>query len=97
MRTIGKHWPKGAPKGDFQVLCDYCGTQFRRSVLRRDRGGLLACPSDFGGDVVEISEANAAAAQRPLVIQSQRDGGGFDHLGDPDPVNPNPPTVVRPP
>jgi len=78
-------------------MCDYCGTAYYRSQLRRDRSGLLACEDDFGGDVVSISEANAAMAQRPLVRLNPIDGGNWDHTSDPDPQNPNPPAFPRAP
>lgn len=97
MRTISHHWPRSAPRDDFQALCGYCGVQYRRSELVRDRAGVLACRRDVGGDVVTISEENAAGAMRPQVQLGVADGGQLDHLGDPDPVNPNPPTPTYPP
>lgn len=91
MRTIGRRRPANSPSGDFETICSYCGIGYLRSDLRRDRAGFLACADDFGGDVVTISEKNAAGAQRPLVRTSPIDGAGWDHSDDPDPSNPNPP------
>lgn len=57
MRTIGKHWPSSVPRGDHPWLCDYCGVKWRRSQLRRDGSGLLACPDDLGPDRVAFARA----------------------------------------
>lgn len=62
-----------------------------RSQLRRDRSGLLACPKDYGGDIVSLSEANAAAAQKYGHRPPNPDPGQFDV----DPVD-TPPTVTWP-
>ncbi len=65
MRTISRHWPKSAPYGDRQSMCDYCGVQWRRSQLARDASGLLACPDDQRGrDVVTLNQGNADYAAR---------------------------------
>lgn len=50
MRTIGRHWPKDAPRGDYPALCDICGVKWRRSQLYRSRSGLLVCPQDADDD-----------------------------------------------
>lgn len=42
-RTIGKHWPKNAPKGDYQALCAVCGYHYRRSQLVKRMDGKLVC------------------------------------------------------
>jgi hypothetical protein len=52
-------------------LCSYCGVQWRRSQLRRDASGNLACPDEGPGlDVVSLSEGNARLmrSQQPKVI-----------------------------
>ena len=82
MRTIGRKWPSSAPKGDFQCMCDYCGVQWRRSQLRRNRAGLLVCPDEGNGrDAVTLSEQNAAGAQEyaSRLGRQRRDPGNFDH------------------
>lgn len=80
MRTIGRHWSKKAPRGDFQAICDYCGVQWRRSQLVRDRAGLLACPDDQRGkDAVTLSQENALAAGEPRGPMMIRDGGNYDN------------------
>lgn len=43
MRTIGRHWPLRAPRGDYARLCDYCGAKWRFSQLRQNAAGLYAC------------------------------------------------------
>lgn len=97
MRTIGHHLPKNSPHGDFETMCDYCGVAYYRSKLIRDAAGFLVCPRDAKGlDVVSLGQIEAANAQRPVVNQYVRDGGNWDHTDDPDPDNPNPPTVPRP-
>ena len=73
--SIGKRWPKG-PKGDYKAECAYCGQRFRRSVLRKDGAGRLACPDDFGPDEVSLTKANAAlgAKANKRIIGKARDG-----------------------
>lgn len=78
MRTISNHRPQHLPKSDTQSFCSYCGVSYYRSQLRRDRAGLLACKADYGGDVVTLSEENAAAAQRYPGVNTNPDPGGFD-------------------
>lgn len=77
-RTIGRHWPEKAPRGDYQCTCDYCGVQWRRSQLYRDRSGLLVCPDEGNGkDMVTLSEGNAAnAAARRMPLPNR--GGNYD-------------------
>ena len=70
MRTIGKRWPVGIGP-DRQAMCSYCGVQWRRSQLHRDRAENLACPDCASGlDVVTLSEGNAELmrAQAPREI-----------------------------
>lgn len=77
-RTIGKRWPKTAPRGDYQAACDYCNVMWRRSQLRRDGAGLLVCPDEGDGrDAVTLSELNAAGAQAQRGPVSTNDGGRF--------------------
>lgn len=60
--TIGRHWPKTAPRGDFVCLCDICGVRYRRSQLVRKPNGRLACTGPgtlndaSGRDEVELAE-----------------------------------------
>lgn len=56
MRTIGRHWPKGA-RGDYPELCTLCGVKWRRSQLIEDRNGFLVCPDDVGPDKVPYARA----------------------------------------
>lgn len=66
MRTIGKHWPSDAPRGDYQEMCDYCGVMWRRSQLRKDGAGRLVCPDEGSGlDATTLNKLNAAARRRP--------------------------------
>jgi len=76
MRTIGRKWPKSAPRGDAPARCSYCGVIWRRSQLVRDRSGNLACPDDQSGrDVATLSFLNAqAAANRDLMSGAPSDG-----------------------
>lgn len=90
-RTIGHHLPGDLPRNAFLSACDYCGAMYYRHQLRRDRSGLLACEDDYGGDVVTLSEANAAAAQSYRGPQNLIDGG-FVYPKDTD----TPPPIVWP-
>ena len=97
MRTIGKRWPVGIGP-DRQALCSYCGTPWRRSQLRKDASGNLACPSDASGlDVVSLSEGNARLmrSQAPREI-GPVDGGADTFVCPPFPgfIDPN---GIRPP
>lgn len=58
MQQIGRHWPSSAPPGDYQALCSYCGSPWRRSQLRRDGAGNLMCPDDEGLDSVTLDRMN---------------------------------------
>lgn len=69
-RTIGRKWPRTAPRGDFVATCSYCGVPYRRSQLVRLRNGHFACVGPGtnndgkGRDEVTLNEMNAAAAGR---------------------------------
>jgi hypothetical protein len=61
MRTYGNRWPSYAPRGDYLTTCSICGTTWRRSQMRRTKGGLLRCPDDQQGrETAETDEANLA-------------------------------------
>lgn len=61
--TVGKRWPRSAPRGDSQAICSYCGVQWRRSQLVRDSEGLLVCPDEgTGRDQSELARLNAASS-----------------------------------
>lgn len=78
-RTITRHWPRSSPQGDYQATCDYCGVQWRRSQLRRDASGLLACPDDQPGlDAVSLSKGNAEAMSLGKRRVVSRDGSNWD-------------------
>lgn len=65
MRTIGKRWPRNAPRGDYTAECSYCGVAYRRSSLVRDGSGRFACPDDARGrDAVTLDRLNAAGGQK---------------------------------
>lgn len=83
MRTISRHKPSQLPRNDTLSQCSYCGVSWYRSQLRRDRTGNLACPRDYGGDIVTLSEANAAAAQHYPADRPVHDPGPME---PPDPV-----------
>ncbi len=83
MRTISHHRPRNSPRGDTTAICDYCGVQWYRSALRKDRAGNLACPDDVDGlDRVTLSEGNAAAAARWQGTDSIKQSGRKDTGGD---------------
>lgn len=66
MRTIGRRWPKSAPRGDAPGRCSYCSVLWRRSLLVKDRSGAYACPQcKDGRDVVTLSLLNARDAAQP--------------------------------
>jgi hypothetical protein len=92
MRTISKHKPSQLPRNDTESQCSYCGCTYYRSQLRRDRAGLLACARDYGGDIVTLSEANAAAAQHYPADRPVHDPGPHE---PPDPVE-TPPVINWP-
>ncbi len=91
-RTVGHHLPSDLPRGAaFTTTCDYCGFLYFRHQLRRDASGFLACEDDYGGSVVELSEANAADAMQILGPREVVDGG------NPGPRNEDsPPTITWP-
>lgn len=91
MRTISRHIPVELPRNDTESFCGYCGTVYHRSKLRRDRAGLLACERDYGGDVVTLGEAIAAAAAERRGVPGNADPGPFEV----DPVD-TPPVVHYP-
>jgi photosystem II stability/assembly factor-like uncharacterized protein len=75
MLTIGRRWPTKKPNGDYQAHCDYCGAMWRRSQLRIDGAGLLACPDEGpGADSVTLDKINAANATRYRSKSSSRGG-----------------------
>lgn len=84
MRTIGKHWPKNSPPGDFSALCDICGARWRRSQLWRNEDGMLVCRDEGRGRSVralsDLNTADTTPAQLPPV-----DGtlDTFNHLAPP--------------
>ncbi len=64
MRTIGRHWPSSAPRGDYPAYCDYCGVKWRRSLLKRDAAGLFRCPDEGNGrDAVTLAQLEAGHSQ----------------------------------
>lgn len=76
MRTIGKRWPRNAPRGDVQEMCDYCGVQWRRSQLRKDGAGLWVCPDEKDGlDKVTLSMLNAKDAAESEKPANREPGG----------------------
>lgn len=73
-KTIGRHKPRSLPKGDYECLCDYCGTVFYRSKLRRDGSGKLFCPDEGEGkDAVTLSQESAQ--ENEPWIRSEHDQG----------------------
>lgn len=98
MRTIGKKWPVGIGP-DRQALCSYCGVQWRRSQLCRDRSENLACPDCAPGlDVVSLSEGNAELMRSQAPREIGPVDGGFDSfVSPPSPgfVDPNGPRPRR--
>lgn len=89
MRTVGKHWPHRAPRGDTQGFCGYCGVQWRMSQMRRDRSGVWACPDDIRGrDRVTLDEGNAMGAQETTGPKVIAPTGDFDRSGHHDKDNP---------
>jgi hypothetical protein len=75
-QTVGRKWPRSAPKGDYQAICGYCGAIWRRSQLVRDMGGILVCPDEAEGlDENELTLLNAAMNE-PWE-RSEHDANGF--------------------
>lgn len=76
-RTIGKHWPKSAEFCDYTAKCDYCDVVWRRSQLRRDGAGFLACPDEGDGlDRVTLDQMNEAAS-----LEDERSNPGENDRG----------------
>lgn len=81
-RTIGRHWPKSAPRGDYSARCDECGVLFRRSQLMRRPEGTLACigpgtNNDGAGlSGMELDQLNVASQTRSETPPA--DGGSID-------------------
>lgn len=68
MKTIGRKWPRNAPRGDHPWLCDYCGARWRRSTLTRQQSGYLACV---------LCEGDRFAG-RPRHVQNNEGTGSID-------------------
>lgn len=89
MITIGRKWPRSAPRGDAPRRCDYCGVPWRRSLLTKDAAGFYACPDDRKGrDVVTLSKLNAEAARRPQAVYPKNEGTGLDTESPAIPIPP---------
>lgn len=81
MRTIGRHWPRDAPRGDYQAKCDYCGVLYRRSELVRDEAGLLVCAAEGEGlDVVALSRMSADDLRQPENYERDAPGVARDTM-----------------
>jgi hypothetical protein len=79
-------------------MCSYCGVQWRRSQLHRDRSENLACPDCAPGlDVVSLSEGNAELmrSQQPKEI-GPVDGGFDSFISPPSPGFKDPGGFVMP-
>jgi hypothetical protein len=66
-QTIGRRWPAKHLNGDNVEYCAICGCKYQRSKLRRDRGGNLVCPSDWGKDANWLDEENARLARKTRI------------------------------
>ncbi len=53
------------------MLCDFCGTKWRRSQLIVDRNGFLVCPQDVGPDRVPFARA-------PHILNNEGTGSELD-------------------
>ena len=83
-RTITRHWPADAPRGDTQAACSYCGVRWRRSQMRLDRSGLLVCPDEGDGrDAITLSEGNAALSRRRGPVRVPPLSGNYSVAPDP--------------
>lgn len=80
-RTIGRRYPKNAPLGDYETVCDYCGACYYRSQLNGPDGkGLLYCDDEgHGRDEATLNRINAESMARRTKIPARRDGGVCDH------------------
>lgn len=86
MRTIGKHWPKDAPRGDYPAQCDVCGIPYQRSQLvKNGDDGMLACSG--AGTLDCANETRSATLDRmnsemsrtaPVVPYGGTKDGHFD-------------------
>jgi len=78
--TMPRKLPRNYPRGDFQAMCDYCGSVFYRSALVRKEGGFLACRKDCakGRDEVTLSRLNAEHAAQVLKQEHPSDHGNQD-------------------
>ncbi len=64
MKTIGRRIPASVSRSDYPALCDYCGTPWYRSQLRKDGAGKLACP--FEGDGLDEVTLGQIEAKRSI-------------------------------
>jgi hypothetical protein len=79
VRTIGRHWPRGGPRLDYQAACSYCGVHWRRSQLRRDGAGNFACPDEGRGrDQNTLTQLNALHTRQARYTRP-RDGAPYDN------------------
>ena len=64
MKTIGRHWPSTALRGDYIAMCGHCGARWRRSQLRVDGAGVLTCPMEGRGpDAATLLKEEATEAR----------------------------------
>jgi len=76
MQTIGRRHPRDAPKGEYVSRCDYCGTLWHRSKLKKDGAGLYYCPQEGDGlDAVTLSKMVAARAKAGAASRIHRQPG----------------------
>jgi hypothetical protein len=81
--TIGRHW-RGDSQ-DYAALCDYCDVRYRRSQLKKQSSGRLACIGPGtngcgeGRDEVELDKQNADIMRNRRRPRAH-DGGRFDRL-----------------
>lgn len=81
-RTIGRHIPATAPRGDYVVECHYCGVPWYRSLMREDGGGHLVCPHEGDGlDAISLQRLESAPTAAEVI--GRRDGKLHKHVAEP--------------
>lgn len=63
---VPRHSVHSHRRGSYLAVCSYCGSEWPRSSLVREPGGLFRCPDEGAGkDSTTLGEEIARCAQKP--------------------------------
>lgn len=79
--TISKRWPSSAPFGDFVIMCDLCGANYRRSQLRKRADGHWACSgsgtTNCADELSSVALDEANVLSTPRGTPASTEGGSY--------------------